>query len=202
MLSSAHNMQSISVSRITFAKYWIANPKRCWITPGSAIRISQSIGMHTEEGSLAPLVGCVSSRSETRRRLWYSLYVLDRLLALQLGRPPTIHDDDCHLALPSRVDDAAIDWTMDRLPENSSEGPSVGDYFVHVIGFSKILGLVLRDLYGAKKSKQEELISTKQLDNHLSKWKRDLPRVLIFDIGHAFEELVVLQETGKLRLAC
>lgn len=149
--------------------------------------------MHTEEVESQTLDACVSSRSERRRRLWYSLYVLDRLLALQLGRPPAIHDDDCYLALPSRADDSTIDWTMDRLPEILSDAPSMGDYFIHVIGFSKIVGLVLKDLYGTKKSKQEELVSTKQLDGRLTQWKEGLPRVLRFDIGHAFENSLLLK---------
>lgn len=120
--------------------------------------------------------------------MWHSLYVLDRLLALQLGRPPAIHDDDCRLALPSRIDDAEFDWEADVFPTDLDGKPSAGDYFLCVIEFSTLVGSVLRDLYGLKTDKENELMRTKCLDKALLEWKKRLPRVLRFDIGHAFEQ--------------
>lgn len=120
--------------------------------------------------------------------------MLDRLIALQLGRPPAIHDDDCHISLPSRLDDANIDWDADAYPRNPDDGPSIGDYFVCVIEFSKIVGFVLRDLYGPKGDKRDELMSTRSLDKQLLDWKRRLPRTLRFDIGHTFEKSLLFKK--------
>ena len=132
-------------------------------------------------------------RAESRRRLWYSIYVLDRLLALQLGRPPAIHDDDCQIPLPSRIDDAKFDWDAETYPLDTEEGPSVGDYFLCVIEFSKIVGFVLRDLYYPKREKKDELLSTRTLDKRLSEWKHSLPRTLRFHIGHTFEKSLIFK---------
>jgi hypothetical protein len=127
--------------------------------------------------------------------------VLDRLIALQLGRPPAIHDDDCHISLPSRIDDAKFDWDADTYPLDTEEGPSIGDYFLSIIEFSKIVGFVLRDLYGPKRDKREELMSTRSLDKQLLEWKRHLPRTLRFDIGHTFEKsLLFKRQVLKLQI--
>ncbi|KIW03812.1 uncharacterized protein PV09_05112 [Verruconis gallopava] len=170
----------------------------CWTTLGIAVRISQSIGLHTEEGNCEITSGNLAPRDERKRRLWYSLYVLDRLIALQLGRPPAIHDEDCRVRLPSRIDDASIDWTAEKISAIATDSPSLGDYFLCVIRFSKVLGHVLRDLYGAKKSTKDKLVRTEQLDSQLLEWKRTLPRVLRFDIGHPFEKSLLFRKQRNM----
>ena len=83
-----------------------------------------------------------SVKAEVGRRTWYSLYVLDRLLSLQLGRPPAIHDDDCPRSLPSRTDEAGTDWENEEAQSQAQDDPSTGDYFLAVIGLSRIIGHV------------------------------------------------------------
>lgn len=130
--------------------------------------------------------------AERRRRLWYSIYVLDRLLSLQLGRPPAIHDDDCDVPLPSRCSDSGIDWDADCLPEPNLD-PSAGDYFLAVISFSRIVGRVLRDIYSPRKGQPtvEDTFTTREIDRQLVEWKLGLDRRLRFDLGHAFDSSLV-----------
>jgi hypothetical protein len=123
--------------------------------------------------------------------------VLDRLLALQLGRPPAVHDDDCNVSLPSRLADGDINWENgeDALPP-APEGPSAGDYFLSVISLSRIIGYVLRGVYGPRRedaSTGRMLASTRSLDQQLLDWKSGLPRTLRFDLGHAFEASVTFR---------
>ena len=166
----------------------------CWTTLGQAVRTAQSIGLHVEtesqKSSMSPLT------RERRRRVWYSIYVLDRLLSLQLGRPPAIHDQDCHVPLPSRAGDCDIDWESGELPAIPYEdSASSGDYFLAVIAFSKIVGHVLRDLYSPRVEygTHEDLHNTKELDQQLLQWKLGLPRVLRFDLGHAFNQSIAFK---------
>ncbi|MCJ1333100.1 hypothetical protein MMC10_009794 [Thelotrema lepadinum] len=151
----------------------------------SAVRLAQSTGLHAEgeDVSARPL------KVETRRRTWYSLYVLDRLLALQLGRPPAIHDEDCYISVPSRIDETNVDWTNDSVQIHTEARPIMIDYFLHVIEFSKIVGQVLRKLYGHgyKEFAVDDLLIAKKLDDQLLLWRSSLPRLLRFDLGHAFE---------------
>ncbi|KAH7175369.1 fungal-specific transcription factor domain-containing protein [Dactylonectria macrodidyma] len=168
----------------------------CWTTLGQVVRIAQSIGLHVESRSSKPRS---ATYFERRRRIWYSIYVLDRLLSLQLGRPPAIHDDDCSVPLPCRQADGDIDWTandIEPVEENSSEG----DYFVAVIAFSRLVGCVLRDIYGPMHTRPtvEMMLSTQSLDTQLVEWKLKLPRKLRFDLGHAFDRNITLRRQRNM----
>lgn len=62
-----------------------------WLTSSFAIRMAQAQGMHIdgESWGLPPKV------LETRRRLWCSLYSIDRSVSLAIGRPYTINSKHC-----------------------------------------------------------------------------------------------------------
>lgn len=170
--------------------YRQANSRSCWTILGQAVRVAQSIGLHVENDDIDHTKLNHSLEIEERRRVWYSIYVLDRLLSLQLGRPPAIHDDDFNVPLPARAGDAEIDWTGDVIEEKTDNTPSSGDYFLAVIAFSGIVGRVLRGLYCPRRSHfaSGDLLNTKDLDRQLVQWKLALPRVLRFDLGHTFEQ--------------
>ncbi|KFG85393.1 hypothetical protein MANI_026129 [Metarhizium anisopliae] len=168
----------------------VCRTESCWTILGQAVRVAQSIGLHVENDDIDHTKLNHSLEIEERRRVWYSIYVLDRLLSLQLGRPPAIHDDDFNVPLPTRASDAEIDWTGDVVEEKTDNTPSSGDYFLAVIAFSGIVGRVLRGLYCPRRSHfaSGDLLNTKDLDRQLLQWKLALPRVLRFDLGHTFEQ--------------
>ncbi|KLO88098.1 transcriptional activator acu-15 [Fusarium fujikuroi] len=185
--SGHHSIQQVTLLLVQcFYLLTVSKTDSCWTTLGQAVRIAQSIGLHVESPS-------PKSRSATvlehRRRIWHSIYVLDRLLSLQLGRPPAIHDQDCNVALPSRRADNEIDWASDAM-EPPEESPSAGDYFIAVIDFSQIVGCILRDVYGPVHSRPtpEMILGTQNLDGRLVEWKLGLPRKLRFDLGHSFDQ--------------
>ena len=155
--------------------------------------MAQSIGLHVES---APSNSAKATESDHRRRTWYSLYVLDRLLALQLGRPMAIHEEDFKVELPDRGDPWAfgLQKTPERDADNSSYShASLMDYFLKVIRFSDVVGLVIRELYRPSQvdlSPDQLLHSASLLDQHLTEWKAGLPRHLRFDLGHTFERSI------------
>ncbi|KAL2849919.1 fungal-specific transcription factor domain-containing protein [Aspergillus pseudoustus] len=174
----------------------ICHTDRCWNTLGFAIRMGQSIGLHVENSSnsLLSKEPWMKDRANCRRT-WYAMYVLDRLLALQLGRPMAIHEADFQVNLPSTTDDAPFctangDATSQ---ENHSTCEHMMDYFIAVIRFSHIIGLVIRELYRPSQidfSPDQMLHSAATLDGRLTEWKMNLPRHLRFDIGHTFENSI------------
>ncbi|RSL64722.1 hypothetical protein CEP54_004610 [Fusarium duplospermum] len=196
-----HSGKHHSINQVTLLLvqcfYFLAICKTdsCWIALGQAVRIAQSIGLHVESKTSKPR-GPVEL--ERRRRIWYSIYVLDRLLSLQLGRPPAIHDEDCSVPMPSRRGDNEIDWTSNII--EPVEGPSTGDYFVAVIEFSRIVGRVLSDIYGPahERPTAEMMICTQVLDRQLVEWKMNLPRKLRFDLGHAFDPSVAFRRQRNM----
>ncbi|KAE8383902.1 fungal-specific transcription factor domain-containing protein [Aspergillus bertholletiae] len=174
----------------------VCHTDRCWNTLGFAIRMGHSIGLHVENSPNCPLSKepWIKDRSHWRRT-WYSMYVLDRLLALQLGRPMAIHEADFHVDLPSTTDDAPFSPGSDDIASQESNRVCghMMDYFIAVIDFSCILGLVTRELYRPSQidiSPEQMLHSTATLDHRLTEWKLHLPRHLRFDLGHTFEKSV------------
>lgn len=169
----------------------VCKTESCWTVLGQAVRVAQSIGLHIENEEIDHIKPGHSPETEKRRRVWYSIYVLDRLLSLQLGRPPAIHDDDFNVPLPTRASDTEIDWAGELVEERDNSDASSGDYFLEVIAFSGIVGRVLRSLYRPRRSHfaSEDLLTTKDLDRQLVEWKLALPRALRFDLGHTFEQL-------------
>ncbi|KIV86934.1 hypothetical protein PV11_02510 [Exophiala sideris] len=73
-----------------------------WIWLGSAIRVVQDLGLHVQGGQWSPIEG------EMRKRIWYSFYVWDRLLALELGKPMLINDDECDTEYPQVLDEERL----------------------------------------------------------------------------------------------
>ncbi|KAJ0298330.1 hypothetical protein COL5a_002875 [Colletotrichum fioriniae] len=73
-----------------------------WTWLGTAVRAGQDLGLYSESGPWPVIEG------EMRRRVWWTIYILDRSLALDLGRPVLIDDTDCDVSLPAPVDDHYI----------------------------------------------------------------------------------------------
>ena len=151
---------------------------RAWNILGLAIRMGQSIGLHVEDSPTENASDPI--QREMRRRAWYSLYVLDRLLALQLGRPVAIHETEYHVSLPSEMADTGSDFAS---PGNCS----VLNYFIQVIHFSQIAGSAIT-LYLQTHSEESLTSHTARLDESLLAWMTNLPRKLRFDLGHTFEK--------------
>lgn len=73
-----------------------------WNLLGNAVRVGQDLGLYLESGPWSFIEG------EMRRRVWWMIYVVDRTLATDLGRPYLIRDSDCDVSLPAGVDDHFI----------------------------------------------------------------------------------------------
>ncbi|RAO67957.1 uncharacterized protein BHQ10_003969 [Talaromyces amestolkiae] len=95
-----------------------------WVWLGSAVRIAQDIGLHIESGPWSTV------EREMRRRLWWGIYAWDRLLSLELGKPISIHDQDCDVDLPCPVDEQFIAEGA-RLPEGSNTNSLLAT--IHVV---------------------------------------------------------------------
>lgn len=121
---------------------------------------------------------------ETRRKVWWGVYALDRMLALALGRPLGINDSDCDVEQPVEVDD-------EHLPEYftgaamAQRQPSLMTGSVALYSLYEIGGRVLRQVYALdncrehlEPDKKAELQRTvESLDAELTKWCEDLPAV-------------------------
>ncbi|KAK1493294.1 fungal specific transcription factor [Colletotrichum tamarilloi] len=149
---------------------------------GMALRMAISLGLHHEVGfSAAPhaLQGqdnnptaLDNATREHRRRVWWSVYSLDRILSVKSGNPITIQDEDIGVDLPS------------RLQTEAEYCPAV--VLRHYTELSKILGEIHNAIYRktsktAPKSGKRLMASVQSIVLSLSKWNSNLPDELRFD---------------------
>lgn len=80
---------------------------------GMAVSVAQDLGLQRESDPWSFTEG------EMRRRTWWTIYVLDRSLALELGRPTLIDDSDCDVSLPAGVDDHFVHDTGISVPNGA-----------------------------------------------------------------------------------
>jgi hypothetical protein len=115
---------------------------QAWLLVGQAVRFGQDLGLHRSPRRLL----LTHIEKETRRKIWWGLYSLDRMLALALGRPLGVDDSDCDVEFPVPYDD-------EELPAYFSGAhvtqpyPSLMAGFVSLTTLYQIAGRVLRKVY-------------------------------------------------------
>ena len=121
---------------------------------------------------------------ETRRKIWWGVYTLDRMLALALGRPLGINDSDCDVELPVDVDDQHLPEYFTGVAMTQRQ-PSLMMGSIALIKLYEIGGRVLRQVYALEncrdhlepERKAELQRTVESLDTELTKWCDELPVV-------------------------
>jgi hypothetical protein len=98
------------------------------------------------------------------------VYYMDRYLALLLGRPSSIQDDDCD-ALPP-TDTAESSSVSYGFAETREELDSVFAFVRFRSTLATIMGLIVKNAFRLAPSGYDE---TLQLDQALDQWRRKLP---------------------------
>ncbi|KAF4883339.1 putative transcriptional regulatory protein [Colletotrichum fructicola] len=111
-----------------------------WVKVGMSVRMAQDCGLMLENATHLPYM-----EQEERRRVFWSVYLLDRLVSCGRGRPPAIVDASCHLQLPCEE----VVWknevwsktqSLDEMTNRALTVPQSQGSFAHVIAMAQILG--------------------------------------------------------------
>jgi len=151
---------------------------QAWLLVGQAVRSAQDLGLHRSSRRLnAPVI-----EKETRKKVWWSVYALDRMLALALGRPLGVEDSDCDAEFPVDVDDEALPEYFNGNPVDQKQ-PSLMSGTLFLIRLYQICGRVLRQVYAIdnykdvlepeKKTDLQRRVDV--LDAELTQWFGELP---------------------------
>ena len=182
LLPDPHEEGSIlCVETLALTGYFMQNLNRrdaAFLYIGMALRMAISLGLHQEVNAfpanstpfgVSPVLD--DSVRERRRRVWWSIYSLDRIVSVKSGNPLTIQDEDIGVALPSRLPD-----------EDVHSQAVVMRYYTEL---SRILSEVTKAVYrkssSAPKSGKRLMASVQSILLSLSKWNRELPDELRFD---------------------
>ncbi|KAF9534400.1 fungal-specific transcription factor domain-containing protein [Crepidotus variabilis] len=151
---------------------------QAWILIGQAVRAGQDLGLHRSPRRLV----ITPVEKETRRKIWWGVYTLDRMLAIALGRPLGVNDADCDVELPVDVDDEHLPEYFSGATMNQKQ-QSLMTGNIALIKLYEIGGRILRQVYALENCKdhlEPERKATLQqtvesLDNELTKWCDELP---------------------------
>ncbi|KAB5518176.1 fungal-specific transcription factor [Coniochaeta sp. 2T2.1] len=173
LLPDPHEEGSIlCVETLALMGYFFQNMNRrdaAFLYIGMAMRMAISLGLHQEVSSRGQETELDDVSREHRRRVWWSIYSLDRILSIKSGNPVTIQDEDIGVHLPS------------KLPGEAEYCPAV--VLRHYTVVSRILGEVTKLIYRriTPKSGRRLMASVQKIILSLSDWNRDLPDELRFD---------------------
>ncbi|KAK0232246.1 fungal-specific transcription factor domain-containing protein [Armillaria nabsnona] len=162
-------------------------PRFSWTMVGVGLRAATEIGLHRRK----PEGHKMTVDDELKKRSFWALITLDRLLSLHLGRPVMMQEEDFDLELPIECDDEYWDIGPDGEVHfcQPGEKPSKISYFNAQIRLSGIMSVVVRTLYSIKKGRdmlgltgegwEECLVS--DIDTSMNAWMNSIPVHLRWD---------------------
>ncbi|KAL1853959.1 hypothetical protein Daus18300_011626 [Diaporthe australafricana] len=104
----------VLVQALLLMTYWYETPddqKDTWHWMGVAISLAHTIGLHRnpDNGTMSP------RKQKLWKRMWWSCFMRDRLIALGMRRPTRIKDEDFDMPMLSESD-----FEIDVLPESNN----------------------------------------------------------------------------------
>ncbi|KAL1636710.1 hypothetical protein SLS58_009626 [Diplodia intermedia] len=145
-----------------------------WYLVGSAIRLAVGTGLHTAPNDTTRQLPL--DVQEYRKRLFWSLYMMDRVVSISLGRPFGIRDDDIEVGIFTEVDDENIlpDRILPQPPLKASEMAVP----LHILSLRKTAGDIFEQVYSNKNrylppADRDEIL--RGLHAKLVEWRRTMP---------------------------
>lgn len=144
-----------------------------WFLVGTAARLALGMGLHAASSYRKfPL-----NVQQRRKRIFFSIYMMDRVVSITLGRPFALHDDDIDVTPFEDVDEEFIH--ADSISPQNPLQPSLMAVPLHILSLRKIAGNISRQVYGNVKNanltlpEREAIIAS--LHQELLDWRRSMP---------------------------
>ncbi|KAH7134493.1 c6 zinc finger domain-containing protein [Dactylonectria estremocensis] len=159
-----------------------------WHLAGLGARMCFELGLHLErkpsDGDPTELTSPLSITfdQEMRKRCFWCLYNLDRIVSITLGRPVVIRDEEIDVTLPSHLDDHHFGVNQPiQVDRQDSSVPTNISPFLHIIRIRRISGQILNRMYISRQhaniSPEEKHAMRCKLHEELDAWKRDTERL-------------------------
>ncbi|KAJ6789457.1 hypothetical protein PWT90_00258 [Aphanocladium album] len=136
--------------------FWYSDPqdhRGAWYWIGIAISLAQAINLHRASASNFRGQKLPPDSEAMARRIWWSLLVRDRWIALAKGRPMRIRNDSHDLSMPTRSDVLSELRQVDSQAFAkfiSEDASSLTDMWLRMVQISDILGDVIQLHYRIK----------------------------------------------------
>ncbi|OQO00557.1 hypothetical protein B0A48_13047 [Cryoendolithus antarcticus] len=180
---SSHALVALSaiLLQVSYSFFNKVGPN-AWYLVGVGIRIAIGIGLHT--APTQAVLAMPFSEQEYRKRLFYCLYMMDRLVSISLGRPFGIQDEDIEVELFTDANGAAAQAGPSRLQLHLHSSPlSVP---LHIVRLRRIAGRIFTRVYSGRNkhlnaAQRDDILQT--LHSELIDWRRSMPFPL--PVSHA-----------------
>lgn len=166
-----------------------------WYMIGLAMRTAIDLGLHREAHytSLKPY------QCQLRRRLFWTVYFLDRIVAVSLGRPVSIADQDIDANMPldldeSIYDDKVIEQLLAR-PPHLPRPTSDLTMCMSLIKLKRIESRIQSNIYRVDKSIESLFPEVALLQAQLCEWRNTTPSLTV-----AEDDYLLLQYNKAIRL--
>ncbi|RTE82945.1 hypothetical protein BHE90_002549 [Fusarium euwallaceae] len=159
LLPDIHEEGSVLfVEVLSLVGYFMQNLNRrdaAFLYIGLASRMAISLGLHQEVSD--PTLD--ETAREHRRRLWWSVYSMDRIICAKSGNPITIADGDIGTGIEPEISSVTI--------------------LYHYTKLSRILGNIMENVYRKSRKTGSNLVESVQtIMGDLNLWLRNLPSQL------------------------
>ena len=168
-LPSIHEESSLLfVETLALVGYYMQNlgeRDAAFLYVGTALRMAIALALHQEVRSSQ----LDEVQKERRRRVWWSVYSMDRILTIKSGNPIMVQDEDIGVGPPC------------RLPNELQYGPWI--VLRTYTELSRILTRIMREVYRTNSKTGSGLMASVQsILASLSAWNSSLPPELHFNI--------------------
>lgn len=159
--------------------YSLARPARqsLWHVSGMAIQLFTELGLHNEDSTTWADYTDPLNKDEARRLFW-SIYILDRQISMTTGRPTRLSDDFINVRAFALADDSLLVKGADpsRLPTFPSY-KNVAQSLISLLQIQHKIKKNLYDLPDASKLSYECLLKVEsELEFELDNWSQGMPR--------------------------
>ncbi|KAF2206250.1 hypothetical protein CERZMDRAFT_53539 [Cercospora zeae-maydis SCOH1-5] len=144
-----------------------------WFLVGTAARLAVGMGFHCE----AAYQGLSKEDVARRKRLFFSIYMMDRLVSITLGRPFSLHEDDIDI-MPFAIDICDEHDIDPDLPQSSLCKPPQA-VTAHILRLRKIANDIATKVYCKRvvarfsDGERQEVLAS--LHRDLVDWRQSVP---------------------------
>ncbi|KAE8133528.1 fungal-specific transcription factor domain-containing protein [Aspergillus pseudotamarii] len=150
-----------SLLLLSLYSYFLNRRHSAYTLIGSAMRLGLILGLNHN----IPARQCTDpTEREHRVRLWWAIYIFDRMYTSKIGLPLQIRDDDIYVDLPTPVNSP-----------DAEEQFSDTAYLVSSIRLARIIGQIVEKIYTRKPHQESFLQREQQLLLALQDWVQSLP---------------------------
>ncbi|KAJ5757200.1 uncharacterized protein N7511_007382 [Penicillium nucicola] len=146
---------------LSLYSFFLNRRHSAFLLVGSAMRLGLTLGLNHD----IPQSKCPDPVDRQHRtRLWWGIYVFDRMYGSKVGWPIQIADEDIHVAMPSNVPS-----------DINNEQFSDTEFLTASIQLARITGQVIDRVYSRKKHPESFLQREQKLLLSLKQWACALP---------------------------